>query len=220
MTETFAKYDIGGAYHWKWYLVDYEGYRGFTNALVDMIPGPGRLLDVGCGDGLISYLFFRQGFDVVGLDTSETGIGLANLVTESALRNGMGADIESVQDTPFTHGNTAELLERFDRGGLRFECQLVYDLSDKDAFDFSICSEVIEHVEFPEKLLENVHRSVRNFAIITTPNSLRPDGTIDDPDKYDYHAWSPETFADLLDGYDFEFLDLRPDTIAVKLNCS
>jgi hypothetical protein len=65
--------------------------------------------------------------------------------------------------------------------------------------------------------LENVHHAIRKFAIITTPNGLQPDGTMDEPGAYDYFVWSPETFADLLRGYDFEFIDLRPDTISVKL---
>ena len=62
--EPFNKYDLGGAYHWKWYLVNYDDYRDFSNSLVDLMTAPGRLLDVGCGDGLISYLYFRRGFDV------------------------------------------------------------------------------------------------------------------------------------------------------------
>ena len=76
---------------------------------------------------------------------------------------------------------------------------------------------MIEHLEFPEQLLEKVRHAIRKYAIITTPNGLLPDGTMDKPDSYDYHVWSPETFAELLDGYNFEFLDLKPGTIAVKL---
>jgi hypothetical protein len=45
---------------------------------------------------------------------------------------------------------------------------------------------------------------------------LQPDDTIEEPGTHDYHAWSPETFAELLKSYKFEFLDLRPGTIAVK----
>jgi len=89
--EPFIKYDIGGSYHWKWYLVNYDGYRDFSDSLVGLVPTPGRLLDVGCGDGLISYLFFRSGFDVVGLDTSDTAVQFANMISDMALLKRMGA---------------------------------------------------------------------------------------------------------------------------------
>ncbi len=215
--EPFIKYDIGGAYHWKWYLVNHDGYRDFANSLVGLVPTPGRLLDVGCGDGLISYLFFRSGFDVVGLDTSDTAVQLANMVSDMALQKRMGADIKAVQQTPFTEGDNDFLIERFAQGGLKYYNRSIYDFGEKDAFDYAICSEVIEHLEHPERLLEIVHGAIRKFAIITTPDGLKPDGTLDAPGPYDYHVWSPETFAGLLNGYKFEFLDLRPGTICAKL---
>ncbi len=218
ITDPFIKYDIGGAYHWKWYLVNFDGYRDFTNLLVDLLPISGRLLDVGCGDGLISYLFFRSGFEVVGLDTSETAIQLAKIVSDMAVRESMGSDIKSVQEMPFTAGDQKPLIKRFDQGALQFHCRSIYDIAETDEFDYAICSEVIEHLEHPERLLENVHRVVRKFAIITTPDGLMPDGTIEEPGVYDYHVWSPDTFADLLHGYNFEFLDIRPGTIGIKLH--
>tara|TARA_Y100000589_G_scaffold309787_1_gene327614 strand:- start:361 stop:1026 length:666 start_codon:yes stop_codon:yes gene_type:complete len=218
--EPFNKYDLGGAYHWKWYLVNYDDYRDFSNSLVDLMTAPGRLLDVGCGDGLISYLYFRSGFDVVGLDTSNTAIQLSKFVCNLALQKSMGSAISSVKNTHFTAGDRDKLIERFESGGLQFFNQSIYELSEINKFDYAICSEVIEHVEYPERLLENVNRAIRKFAIITTPNGLQSDGSIDEPGKYDFHSWSPATFAQLLDGYNFEFLDLRPGTISIKLNKS
>jgi 2-polyprenyl-3-methyl-5-hydroxy-6-metoxy-1,4-benzoquinol methylase len=214
----FIKYDIGGAYHWKWYLVNYDGYRDFTNLIVDLLPDSGRLLDVGCGDGLISYLFFRSGFDVVGFDTSETAIQLAKMVSERAVQNFMGADIKAVQGMPFTKGNQNLIKERWNQDALQFYKRSIYDFKESDSYDYAICSEVIEHLEHPQQLLENINRAVRKFAIITTPNGLLPDGSIDEPGAYDYHVWSPETFANLLQGYNFEFLDLKPGTISIKLH--
>ena len=216
MAEPFIKYDIGGAYHWKWYLVNFEGYRDFTNTPVDLIPDAGRLLDVGCGDGLVSYLFFRSGFNVVGIDTSETGIQLAKIVCDKALKESLGTEVEDLQGTPYTKGDQGLMIERLEQGQLQFRKQSIYEFTESDAFDYAICSEVIEHLEHPEQLLENVHRAIRKFAIITTPDGLQPDDTIEEPGTYDYHAWSPETFAELLKSYKFEFLDLRPGTIAVK----
>ncbi len=220
MTQPFLKYDIGGAYHWKWYLTNYEDYQDFTNSLVALIPEPGRLLDVGCGDGLISYLFFRSGFDVTGCDTSSTAIQLARMVCEKAIKEAMGADIASVTGAPFVAGTSEQARSRFDSGLLTFQEASIYELPETDIFDYAVCSEVIEHVEYPEQLLKVVHRAIRKFAIITTPNSLLADGSIEAPGPYDYHSWSPTTFEELLWGYDYEFIDIREGTISIKLYAS
>ncbi len=44
--------------------------------VLDLAPGA-RLLDVGCGPGRHSHELARRGFEVVGLDVSETFVGLA-----------------------------------------------------------------------------------------------------------------------------------------------
>ena len=213
----FIKYDIGGAYHWKWYILNYEGYRNFSNTLTELVPGPGRVLDVGCGDGLISYLFFRLGCNVVGIDTSPTAIHLAKIVSQIAVQGAMGSEIKELQGMAFVQGEKELMLSRLKQGALQYLESSIYDFNEPDSFDYAICSEVIEHLEHPEQLLKNVHASIRKFAIITTPNGLLPDGSINLPGPYDYHVWSPETFTTLLEGYKFEFLDLKPETIAIKL---
>ena len=215
----FDKYDKGGAYHWKWYLTNFDGYQSFTNAIVNLIPGEGSLLDMGCGDGLISYLFFRSGFKVSGIDTSETGIHLAKTVSQMALKKRMGEDINSVQGMPFTAGNHLDLMGRFEQGGLSFTQMSAFDIKGAKKFDYLLCAEVIEHVQNPEKLLDIIHRITREFAIITTPDGLLPDGKIGPPGPYDFHVWSKDSFADLLRSYQFEFLNMRPGTIGVKLFC-
>ena len=44
--------------------------------VLDLVPG-GRVLDVGCGPGRHSHELARRGYEVVGLDTSETFVALA-----------------------------------------------------------------------------------------------------------------------------------------------
>ena len=217
MPEAFTKYDKGGAYHWKWYLVNYGGYQEFSNWLVDLFPAKGRILDVGCGDGLIAYLFFRSGFEVVGFDTSELAINLARVASETAIRNEMGANIVSLQGMPFVKGTSATIRRRFAKHELKYKIQSIYDLDESESFDYAVCCEVIEHIEEPGTLIKNIHRAIRKFAIITTPNGLRGDGAIDAPGPYDYHVWSPETFALLFEHYQFEFIVSRPSTISIKL---
>ena len=217
MVKPFIKYDIGGAYHWKWYLLNFDDYRDFTNGILDLYPDPGRILDIGCGDGLISYLFFRLGFDVVGFDTSETAIQLANLVSKMAINDRMGADISAVHGTAYTAGNQDILSKRLIQNALQFRKQSIYDINEENDYDYAICSEVIEHVERPLDLLKNIHNAIRKFAIITTPDGTLPDGSIDKPGAYDYHILTPKTFADLLLGYNYEFINLRAGTISIKL---
>ena len=70
MVEPFIKYDIGGAYHWYWYLLNFDKYRGFTNSILKLHPNPSKIVYVGSGDGLISYLFF--GYALTFLDLMRT----------------------------------------------------------------------------------------------------------------------------------------------------
>lgn len=203
--EAFRKYEIGGAYHWKWYLLNYEGYRDFTDEIADLLPRMGRVLDIGCGDGLMSYVFFRRGLEIVGIDDNTMAIQIAEKIAPMAA----GGELEGALALG---GEDGPLPERYRDDQLKFRLQSGYDIDEPDAYDCAVCVEVIEHVEFPEKLVERIHNSIRDFAIITTP-----DGTDDEPGPYDFQIWTPDEFAEFLKDYRFEFLDLRPNTISVKL---
>lgn len=76
-----------------------------------------RLLDVGCGGGLLSEPFARLGFTVTGLDAAEKNIAVAALHAE---RSGLPID---------------------------YRCQLVEDLARTgERFDVVMTMEVVEHV--------------------------------------------------------------------------
>lgn len=76
-----------------------------------------RLLDVGCGGGLLSEPFARLGFSVTGLDAADKNIAVARLHAERS-----GLDID-------------------------YRCQLVEDLAQTDErFDVVMTMEVVEHV--------------------------------------------------------------------------
>lgn len=45
---------------------------------------PGRVLDIGCGHGLQSFVFARHGHEVIGLDTAESRTVVSNRIAEAA----------------------------------------------------------------------------------------------------------------------------------------
>ena len=83
----FNKYNDMGAYHWnaisksplKRNPFDLARYKNvlsllerYSHGIVDK-----RILDVGCGDGVLCYLLYRMGAKAYGVDTSKLGIALA-----------------------------------------------------------------------------------------------------------------------------------------------
>ncbi len=91
-----------------------------------------RLLDIGCGGGLLSEPMARLGADVVGADPSETNIVVAKLHAE---RTGLKIDYRA---------ETAEQLQ--ERG---------------ETFDIILNMEVVEHVADVELFLKSCCRMVK-----------------------------------------------------------
>jgi len=84
------KYEKLGAYHWRDYAMGHPKffsntmeafYRGHANYIVRDFNKrkKGTVLDVGCGDGLITCMLRWSGWDIKGIDISEKGIELANM---------------------------------------------------------------------------------------------------------------------------------------------
>lgn len=72
----FDKYKTRGAYHFSWYSdPDQIWYKECVDRIVDFCKG--STLDVGCGDGLVSYLISENDIYVTGIDNDAEGIKLA-----------------------------------------------------------------------------------------------------------------------------------------------
>jgi len=79
---SFDKYQKYGAYHWDAYYKSPLAlglYKMHVDYIIDNFKKKtkGSLLDVGCGDGLISCLLAKSGFKVKGIDIEKEAIKLA-----------------------------------------------------------------------------------------------------------------------------------------------
>ena len=69
----FSKYETQGAYHWRQYVRGGK-YRRHVDRIVKWV-SEDRILDVGAGDGLITYLL-----GATGLDSEPTAIDIAEAI--------------------------------------------------------------------------------------------------------------------------------------------
>ena len=182
----FNKYQTRGAYHWNWYAENTFDYRDLVQKTLAYFPDHGSILDVGCGDALIAYQLFQQGLDVTGIDPEQVGIELGYQTIWQ----------EYSKDHPLKiiwgrirYRNPRAYLNAI---GFRLIVASIYDFQPASPFDYALCHEVIEHVPDPEKLIEITYRSIRNYAIFTTPN-----GDFNKPHEHDYQFWNADQFIKL-----------------------
>jgi 2-polyprenyl-3-methyl-5-hydroxy-6-metoxy-1,4-benzoquinol methylase len=148
----FEKYGKKGAYHWADYFGGLLRMNAYTRARYDLVvdclrdlalTAEARILDVGCGDGALSGLIRQDlGRSVTGVDANPLAIELAR--------------------------------QAFSRRGLEglFKCITGYDTGEpENSFDVVVCSDVIEHVQEPLKMLSEILRILRpgGHLVITTP---------------------------------------------------
>ncbi len=119
------------------------------NFIVDMLkkrlPEDAEVLDVGCGNGVISRSLGELGFKVRGIDVSEKAIARA----------------KSMNNLP----------------NVRFDVVSAEQLvSDGIRYHAVICSEVLEHLSDPGKLLNILYQSLydQGVLIVTVPNGSGP----------------------------------------------
>ncbi|MCP4899964.1 MAG: methyltransferase domain-containing protein [bacterium] len=75
-----SKYATEGAYHYKLFKTEGDPYRLHVLDVIEKVkehlPGHARLLDVGCGEGLVIRALLNRGFEAEGLEIDEDAIRL------------------------------------------------------------------------------------------------------------------------------------------------
>lgn len=110
------------------YLSEEAGRRATANRLLDRIGAHvphGRLLDVGCGHGLLLDEARRRGYDTVGLELSRDGARHAREV--------LGLDVHELPLEGFTEGRNGDA---------------------PGAFDVIVLADVIEHLDDPVEAID------------------------------------------------------------------
>lgn len=144
----FDKYKTRGpGYHWEFikYSIKKRNLYVFARYMkvieqIDFSKSP-RILDLGCGDGVLSYLLWKKGARVVGIDVADEAISYA--FNRLGYLKGIEFVLGSAYDMPFTD----------------------------ESFDYVVSSDVIEHLEFPDKMISEIKRVLKEngMAVITTP---------------------------------------------------
>ena len=86
-----------------------------------------RVLDIGCGGGILSEQLYKQGAIVTGIDSSSKSIAIAKQHAEE-------------QDYDIKYINKS-----------------IFDISDLSNFDLIVCFEMIEHIEKPNDLIKKIN---------------------------------------------------------------
>jgi 2-polyprenyl-3-methyl-5-hydroxy-6-metoxy-1,4-benzoquinol methylase len=106
-----------------------------------------NILEIGCGEGNICFQMANYGHKVLGIDISDTTI-------KSAIKK---------------WGNTPGLT-------FRVEDAEQMKLSSEEKYDVIVCSEILEHLHEPAKLVRNFNNLLKpdGIAIVTVPNGFGP----------------------------------------------
>lgn len=126
-------------------IVDIKRLNFIVEVLKNRLPAGAEVLDVGCGNGVISRNLGEIGFRVKGIDVSEKAIVCA------------------------------KQLNRF--SNVSFELTSAEQLAaDGKHYHAVICSEVLEHLNDPGKLVQVLHQTLHDngVLIVTVPNGKGP----------------------------------------------
>src|SRR5215203_1160992 len=126
-------------------IADIKRLEIITKTLTEQLPSDAAILDVGCGNGIISRGIGSKGFNVLGIDVSDKAIEKAR-------------ELNKLPNVKFEIISAEQLV------------------NDGKKYQGVICSEVLEHLNQPEKLLNTLYRSLADngILIVTVPNGRGP----------------------------------------------
>jgi len=144
----FKKYTTRGSYHWDQISKSFKRRNIYIVARYQLILKlikeeihHNNILDLGCGDGVLSYLLAKKGAEVKGIDNSEEAIKIA----KQKCRDMKNVEflLASAYELPFSDNN----------------------------FEFVVVSEVLEHLKYPESALSEIKRvwNKKGKIMISTP---------------------------------------------------
>jgi 2-polyprenyl-3-methyl-5-hydroxy-6-metoxy-1,4-benzoquinol methylase len=171
---SFAKYAERGAYHWAEVGGHLLLHNAFTAERYRMVADRAalksghRVLDYGCGDGALLGVLARRGKPATDLHGYDPNALAIEYARPALASRKIAATL---------HASTAAIPDA--------------------SFDCVVCSEVIEHANAPEALLEEIARMLKpgGRIVMTTPIRL----TELPADANHVQEWFPSEFARLFD---------------------
>jgi 2-polyprenyl-3-methyl-5-hydroxy-6-metoxy-1,4-benzoquinol methylase len=126
-------------------FADIKRLQFIIETLKNKLPENAVVLDVGCGNGVISRSLGSYGFNVYGIDVSKKAIEKAK-------------QLNSLTNVKFDLLSAEQLV------------------AEGKKYNAVICSEVLEHLIEPEKLLNVLYQSLSDdgILIVTVPNGKGP----------------------------------------------
>jgi 2-polyprenyl-3-methyl-5-hydroxy-6-metoxy-1,4-benzoquinol methylase len=124
---------------------DIKRLKFISDVLRKRLPEGAEVLDVGCGNGIITRSLGEQGFNVRGIDVSAKAIEKAK-------------SLNKLPNVQFENTSAEQLV------------------ADGRRYHAVICSEVLEHLNDPGKLLKVLHEVLHDDGalIVTVPNGKGP----------------------------------------------
>ncbi|MBN2661599.1 MAG: methyltransferase domain-containing protein [Tannerellaceae bacterium] len=175
----FNKYKEQGDYHWKIYSAGTDPYVKHVDRVVSWI-GPGRTIDIGAGDGLITSKIIASGDKTVpndipkciGIDDNQIAVNLAK-----------------------QHGIEVKLISIYN-----IRCPYL------SYFDNAFMGDVIEHLAYPDKALLRVKAILKmgGHLYITTPPAYS-NGQLHD--NYHYKEYTAEKLHKFVEQFGFKLVE-------------
>lgn len=178
----FDKYKKKGAYHWedanrsifKFNAVQEARFEWVLRVLGDVKDK--KILDIGCGDGALTYRIAEKGADIIGVDNSKEGIQLAEEIFEKK------------------------------KISAQFLLADAYNIPvDNNSMNCVVLSDIIEHIQEPERLLKEAKRVLKQNGkiVISTPYKFGENLW----DKYHVKEYYPNELKSLLES-DFNNIEI------------